>query len=259
MTSAAEAVRDFKSAHGRALLGAMLFFISAILLLLVAGVLLASLPLLRSIESDSSFWETAATGQTLSDDAYELITVLVGTLHGWIEGVVVIASVITFSALGIAAIAFILLLFWTFRAHRNLAALGSDVVRFSSWAVLWWLVPVAQLFRPFQLVSEIWRSSDPAGVREGPHRPPPSYALLRWWWALFVVSSVLAYVWLLTVGIFPQRFNALTSFELVCVIIVQEVLLGLLCFFTALVVLTIDGMQTGRYRLSSVSRGRDLG
>ena len=58
---------------------------------------------------------------------------------------------------------------------------------------------------------------------------------------LLVGSLVLEYVWLLAVGIFPQRYNALASFEVIGVIIVQEVLLGLLCFFTALVVLTIDG------------------
>ena len=74
-----------------------------------------------------------------------------------------------------------------------------------------------------------------------------------------VMSLVLEYVWLLIVGIFPQRFNALASFEVLGVIIVQEVLLGLLCFFTALVVLTIDGMQAARYRLTAVSRGRDAG
>ena len=259
MTGAAEAVRDFKSAHGRALLSAILFFISALLLSLLAGVLLASLPLIRSIDADPSFWQTVATGQTMSEDAYGVISMLVGTLHGWLNGVVVIASVITFSAMGIAAVAFILMLFWTFRAHRNLAALGADDVRFSSWTVLWWLVPVVQLFRPYQLVSEIWRSSDPAGAREGAHRPQPSRALLRWWGALLVGSLVLEYVWLLIVGIFPQRFNALASFEVLGVIIVQEVLLGLLCFFTALVVLTIDGMQAARYRLTAVSRGRDAG
>lgn len=259
MTGAAEAVRDFKSAHGRALLSAILFFISAFLLLLLAGVLLASLPLIRSIDADPSFWQTVATGQAMPEDAYEVISLLVGKLHGWLNDVVAIASVITFSAMGIAAIAFILMLFWTFQAHRNLAALGADVVRFSSWTVLWWFVPIMQLFRPYQLVSEIWRSSDPAGAREGPHRPRPTRAILRWWGALLVVSLVLEYGWLLSVGIFPQRFNALESFEVLSVIIVQEVLLGLLCFFTALVMLTIDGMQTGRYRLTAVSRSRDLG
>ena len=251
MTGAAESVRDFKSAHGRALLSAILFFIAAFLLLLLAGVLLASLPLIRSIDADPSFWQTVATGQAMPDDAYEVISILVGKLHGWLNDVVEIASVITFSAMGIAAIAFVLLLFWTFQAHRNLAALGADDVRYSSWAVLWWFVPLVQLFGPYQLVNEIWRLSDPAGAREGPHRPRPARALLRWWGALLVVSLVLEYGWLLSVGIFPQRFNALASFEVLSVIIVQEVLLGLLCFFTALVVLTIDGMQTGRHRLTT--------
>src|SRR5215207_5646007 len=51
---------------------------------------------------------------------------------------------------------------WFRRAYRNLPALGARRLRYRPWwAVGAWLLPVFSLFRPKQVLNDIWRASDP--------------------------------------------------------------------------------------------------
>jgi len=82
------------------------------------------------------------------------------------------------------------LLMWFHRAHRNLPSLGTTALRFTpGWAVGWWFVPVFSLFRPYQVAKEIWRGSDPCTLSstEQTSRLPTSTAMIRWWWAFFLI------------------------------------------------------------------------
>lgn len=86
-----------------------------------------------------------------------------------------------------ASIAF---LFWVYHAHRNLRPLQNDTLEFTSgWAVGWFFVPIMQLFKPFEVVREIWRRSDPDSIGEGqPAWFQVSVPLVRWWWGFHLVS-----------------------------------------------------------------------
>jgi hypothetical protein len=83
---------------------------------------------------------------------------------------------------------------WTYRAYRNLRPLGARGQRFASgWAIGGWLVPVLALWRPKQVVNDIWRASDSelaadAAPDEWRDRTPPP--LLAWWWGLWLISLV---------------------------------------------------------------------
>jgi Protein kinase domain/Domain of unknown function (DUF4328) len=87
-----------------------------------------------------------------------------------------------------------LFLVWFRRAYANLPALGAAGLRFRRWwAVGGWLIPVFSLFRPIQVLDDVWRASDPdappdQGEAWRGRRVP---ALLGWWWVVFV-ASVLA-------------------------------------------------------------------
>ena len=60
---------------------------------------------------------------------------------------------------------------WFRRAYLNLPALGARRLRFRPWwAVGSWLLPVFSLFRPKQVLNDIWRASDP----DLPPRPGPT-------------------------------------------------------------------------------------
>jgi Domain of unknown function (DUF4328)/zinc-ribbon domain len=82
-------------------------------------------------------------------------------------------------------------LVWQFRAQSNLRALGASDLRFSPrWAVGWWLIPFANLVKPFQTVRELVKASDPdAGAVDWKARPTPSLLVL--WWGAFLGRIVL--------------------------------------------------------------------
>ena len=81
----------------------------------------------------------------------------------------------------------IVFLKWVYRAYRNIQGFGAEGLRFSpGWAVGYYFVPILNLVRPVQVMSEIWRvSQDPQNwlQRRG------SY-LIGTWWALFLLCSI---------------------------------------------------------------------
>ena len=89
-----------------------------------------------------------------------------------------------------------LFLVWFHRSHRNLTALGAGGLQFSpGWAVACWFIPVADLWMPYQAAGEIWKGSDPLAPAltstESRRQVRPS-ALMRAWWAAWLVSLVVA-------------------------------------------------------------------
>ena len=76
---------------------------------------------------------------------------------------------------------------WTYRANANIHALGAANLRFSpGWAVGWYFVPIANLWKPYQVMNEIWRASkNPSGWQD-----EASSSIVGWWWFWWIVSSV---------------------------------------------------------------------
>jgi len=83
---------------------------------------------------------------------------------------------------------------WTWRAYRNVTALGAQRLRFGTgWAIGGWFVPILGLWRPKQIVDDIWRTSEPtapAALRPHLWRDTRTSALLAWWWAFFVIANI---------------------------------------------------------------------
>jgi len=81
----------------------------------------------------------------------------------------------------------IVFLKWVYRAYRNIQGFGAEGLRFSpGWAVGYYFVPILNLVRPVQVMSEIWRvSQDPQNwlQRRGSW-------LIGTWWALFLLCSI---------------------------------------------------------------------
>ena len=89
-----------------------------------------------------------------------------------------------------AATAFVFIR-WFRRAYRNLAPLGAERTRFKSWwTIAGWFIPIWNVFRPKQLLNDIWRGSDPSlpprtdAWRDG---DVPGFFLL--WWLLWIAST----------------------------------------------------------------------
>ncbi|OLZ61299.1 hypothetical protein AV521_43950 [Streptomyces sp. IMTB 2501] len=82
----------------------------------------------------------------------------------------------------VAGVAFLV---WLWRARINAELIGGAAAhrRSRGWVVGAWLSPVANLWFPYQVMSDIWQAS-------APRRPAPG-ALVKTWWVLLVAGTYL--------------------------------------------------------------------
>lgn len=107
------------------------------------------------------------------------------SLAGWLATLVYLAYFLVLIASAIVVA------MWIHRAHANLRASSLEGLEFSpGWAVGWYFVPIANLFKPFQAMRELWANSlayrDSFG-QEADHR-------LRLWWGAWIVGNILSNV-----------------------------------------------------------------
>jgi hypothetical protein len=125
------------------------------------------------IESSVQLTQMLATGQSRSPDDFTLAD----------------AGMALFALLQVGAIAIsaILLLRWIYLANSNVRILGANRLRFTPrGAIIWYFVPIFNLWKPYQAMKEIWRASmDP---KNWPQVKPPR--LLPHWWTLWILSSI---------------------------------------------------------------------
>lgn len=82
----------------------------------------------------------------------------------------------------------ILFCFWIHRANSNARALGAERMSFTpGWSVGWFFVPIMNIFRPYQVVREIWNSSGPGADSGGNDVSAP--IVIKVWWGLWLISS----------------------------------------------------------------------
>jgi Domain of unknown function (DUF4328) len=95
-----------------------------------------------------------------------------------ISGIVGILTIILFIIIGIV------FLRWIYYTNKNLHLLSNQKMEFTpGWSVGWYFIPIANLFMPYQSMKEIWRVSH--------KNESASYAIVGWWWCLWIVSAVL--------------------------------------------------------------------
>lgn len=92
------------------------------------------------------------------------------------------------SYIGIYIATAVVFLRWIHRAHLNAIGLGATGKRFSpGWAVGWFFIPIANLWKPYQAMKELWQTSSKPEAWESESVP----ALLGGWWVLWLLSNVL--------------------------------------------------------------------
>jgi hypothetical protein len=94
-------------------------------------------------------------------------------------------------------VAGVLFVAWTFRAYKNVQALGARDMRFGNgWAIGGWFVPILSLWRPKQVIDDVWRSADPDLPPTAPAYlwiDGPIPRLLTAWWVVWVGATVLGW------------------------------------------------------------------
>ncbi|RZM16111.1 MAG: DUF4328 domain-containing protein [Sphingomonas sp.] len=138
-------------------------------------------------------WTWLATDVALGLSALYTIDVLgglgdaiapAGSSEG-LEQVLTVTGVLNVLAVAAAGVA---VLRWIYLTSRNAHALGAAMAVTPGWAVGWFFVPIANLWKPFQAVRETWQ------VSADPHAPDtvPIPAVLRIWWGCWIASSLIS-------------------------------------------------------------------
>jgi len=94
-----------------------------------------------------------------------------------ITGIVRLIQIIIFIILGVTFFR------WIYRTNKNLHTLSGDQITFTPrWSVGWYFIPIANLFKPYQVMKEIWRVCH--------KNESTTHSLLSWWWFLLIVSII---------------------------------------------------------------------
>ncbi|MGW9041496.1 DUF4328 domain-containing protein [Streptomyces lydicus] len=133
-------------------------------------------------------------------------------------------------------------LVWLWRARINSELMSGAAAhrRARGWVVGAWTTPVANLWIPYQVVSDVWRASAP--------RRPVSVSLINAWWALFVVANfvVKPIQWRMS-STFNSEQDVLSNANVTTLLTALYVAAGLLL---VLIVRRVTAWQTHRHTRS---------
>jgi hypothetical protein len=138
------------------------------------------------LKLQTSAVEFIGLGQIFASLAFVVIVVL-----GYLLGPVVDASIlwgIGLGALVTSILAQILIVIWMYPACANAMSLVPDKrwIR-PNWLVIWWFVPLFNIWQPYRAMSQIWNSSvDHNMDLNGPAAP----AVTTWWLLLLLGPSL---------------------------------------------------------------------
>lgn len=98
-----------------------------------------------------------------------------------------ISGLAGFGLLATLLVSGVLTLKWIYRVTMNSHVLASGLRVSPPWSIGWYFVPFANLYKPFQAINDAWCVSlSPLSWRA---QDTPS--LLRWWWGLWIATSML--------------------------------------------------------------------
>jgi hypothetical protein len=103
-----------------------------------------------------------------------------------------IAEVVLLSQGTMLVLTAIAFMTWLYRSRANLRAFGTRHLRYSrNWAIFGFLIPVFNLFRPYQVTREVWQASDPSTTDPFDWQEIATPGLIRAWWGTFIAFSML--------------------------------------------------------------------
>jgi hypothetical protein len=79
-------------------------------------------------------------------------------------------------------------LVWFYRARKNADGRGQDQRYGPGWAIGAWVIPVANLWFPYQVMADIWRANLPAERRANRARLP------GFWWGCWIAGDIFALI-----------------------------------------------------------------
>jgi len=88
----------------------------------------------------------------------------------------------------------VLFFMWVYRANLNCHGFNAQGMQFTpGWSVGWFFIPFANLFKPYQVIKEIWHVSDDPQEWEK-NQYSKSSTLPALWWGLWLLSGIFSMV-----------------------------------------------------------------
>jgi hypothetical protein len=116
--------------------------------------------------------------------------------HSFTGEVMGVAQAVCLAVTGLA------FLIWLHRVRVNVRALGVRRLAYRrEWTILGFLVPALNAMRPYQVVREIWKASDPSTGDPLGWKSVSTPPLLALWWGLFVAYFVLEGISAFSLGV----------------------------------------------------------
>ncbi len=211
----------------------------------------------RKYASSNKYAEFAVKSLWIAEAGYiiaifaNLLPLLLGLagISNNIVSVITIDLAITNIANIIGLIGFVSFVFWLYRTYRNLEPLGASKLYYSpKWALLGYIIPIANLFVPYFFMADTWRVSA-AAVKDGScnqswENMPVPEVVKKWWYAHLVNLILLPiFVFILLSVIFKLTGNLVT-------IITSASLFAsfLWCFFSIVIINVIEDNQALAYQ-----------
>jgi hypothetical protein len=148
-----------------------------------------------------------------------------------------ILNLVDVGIFGLAGIPFII---WFHRMFANVQALGGDLRFGKGWAIGGWFFPVVNLWKPKQVMNDIWRGSDPAAPKDQGdaylrERVP---LVITLWWAGWLAMSY--------IGLFFIRWASMDSLGSIKRVMQWTLVYDLVAIFTGGLVIYIIVAATKR-------------
>lgn len=129
---------------------------------------------------------------------------------------------------------------WIHRAHANLRLAGIDGLEFSpTWAFGWFFIPIANLFKPFQAMRELWNAAH--GTSDGFSQPADPR--LSAWWGFWITGNIVCNV--------GSRFEPDAGAGVGIADVIGFGVLGVAAWFLLQIVGEIDAAERGGMGLSA--------
>lgn len=118
-----------------------------------------------------------SVGKFISEDS--------SNLNDLRETIIIIIHSIIFIISGIVFIR------WFRRAYYNLHLIVDDLSHTEGWAAGYWFVPIANLYRPFQIMKELYGETINYLRKNNVESNFPSKKPLIWWWSFWIINEFL--------------------------------------------------------------------
>ena len=107
-----------------------------------------------------------------------------------------ISSIIESLNLIVSIVAIIIMLFWYYRTSKNIHSFGAKQVWRPILSVIWWFIPIINLYMPYDVTQQFWKVSNPQTklVNGTEWKKTPRSDMIIIWWVLGIASVVGVFV-----------------------------------------------------------------